>query len=888
MTPPAGGTPTITLDDANGRTRQLQQFNSATATGTLATVTNYTYTPTGKIASTTDSAGNTSTYTYDLLDRVTNQSDPDGGLTATSYDANGNTLSTTDARGKTISNTFDADNREIFSYDTTGGAAQNSSTEIAAWVFDTKKTGYPTSVTSIYNGASFTHATLGYNGFAEPTGDETIIPTATITGALAGTYVRSFSYDSYTGLPLSQTDQAAGGLAQETISYGYDAYGRALNVAGTNTYVNKLAYTEFDQPSQYTFGTSGTFTQLTLGYDEQTQALTTALTTASTASAAIDSTTYRYDNAQLLTQVDSTQGETGSPVTNDQCFAYNNLTQLTSAWTPPTSGTNACATAPTTANAASTIGGYRPYWQSWTFDNGGNRTTQTTHDVTGNTAADVATGYTYPAAGSSTDQPNTMRTATTTTGSTTATISYGYDQAGDTTTVTAPTGTQTLQWNDQGHLASDTSGGGTTSYVYDATGSLLLQQDPGSTTLYLADEQLVLTGSTVTGSRFYRLGTTQVAVRSADGHVAYLIPDRHGSDVLQIDATAQTAVRESYTPYGSLRGSAPANWIGAKSYVGGTSDAATGLINLGAREYDPTTGRFLSLDQVMEGASPQQMNGYAYAGNDPTTDSDPTGTMSICGGPCLINPGNPYVVNQTPGAYKPPATPPNWPATDPDYGVVEWDVTFNVPLDIPVFRPVPILNFYKGAAERPHPKKIYSSLLNGQSCSLFLLGAGAASACGGGYGTQISPAKPEKPWLQNQYWSTTTSQNQLVTKRVIISVTISFSVIIARNGHVFKSVGIGTGAPLPDDTGVEQSVSARWGFFGSHVPDDQTDSYLVGKYVAVSGTAGPLVASVSKSFPGGWAFEVGSFQSTGGQPPLSGGISGGCTVPFASNFNSCH
>ncbi|WP_460407308.1 RHS repeat-associated core domain-containing protein, partial [Actinophytocola sediminis] len=45
----------------------------------------------------------------------------------------------------------------------------------------------------------------------------------------------------------------------------------------------------------------------------------------------------------------------------------------------------------------------------------------------------------------------------------------------------------------------------------------------------------------------------------------------------------------------------------------------------GARQYDPTLGRFISVDPIMDLTDPQQMNGYTYSNNNPTTYSDPTG-----------------------------------------------------------------------------------------------------------------------------------------------------------------------------------------------------------------------------------------------------------------------
>lgn len=58
---------------------------------------------------------------------------------------------------------------------------------------------------------------------------------------------------------------------------------------------------------------------------------------------------------------------------------------------------------------------------------------------------------------------------------------------------------------------------------------------------------------------------------------------------------------------------------------GKPQDANTGLDIIGARNYDPATGRFISVDPVFEQNSPQQLNGYTYAADNPITNSDPSG-----------------------------------------------------------------------------------------------------------------------------------------------------------------------------------------------------------------------------------------------------------------------
>ncbi|HEU5160767.1 MAG TPA: RHS repeat-associated core domain-containing protein [Streptosporangiaceae bacterium] len=66
-------------------------------------------------------------------------------------------------------------------------------------------------------------------------------------------------------------------------------------------------------------------------------------------------------------------------------------------------------------------------------------------------------------------------------------------------------------------------------------------------------------------------------------------------------------------------------WPGDNGFVGGTQDP-TGLTHLGARDYDPETGRFLSVDPLIDLNDPQQFN--AYANNTPTL-SDPDGERPV-------------------------------------------------------------------------------------------------------------------------------------------------------------------------------------------------------------------------------------------------------------------
>ncbi|WP_394438532.1 RHS repeat-associated core domain-containing protein [Streptomyces sp. SGAir0957] len=49
------------------------------------------------------------------------------------------------------------------------------------------------------------------------------------------------------------------------------------------------------------------------------------------------------------------------------------------------------------------------------------------------------------------------------------------------------------------------------------------------------------------------------------------------------------------------------------------------MTQVGTREYDPSTGQFLSVDSLLMPDQHQSLNGYGYANSTPTTVADPSG-----------------------------------------------------------------------------------------------------------------------------------------------------------------------------------------------------------------------------------------------------------------------
>ena len=129
----------------------------------------------------------------------------------------------------------------------------------------------------------------------------------------------------------------------------------------------------------------------------------------------------------------------------------------------------------------------------------------------------------------------------------------------------------------------------------------------------------------------YMTGERAIAVRTTTDEagktkLVFLAGDNHGTSSLAIESVTLTFVKRYLTPFGVPRGDdPPADWPDDKGFLGKPTDTKTGLTHLGAREYDPATALFLSVDPAFEPEKPQTLNGYAYGNNNPATFTDPTG-----------------------------------------------------------------------------------------------------------------------------------------------------------------------------------------------------------------------------------------------------------------------
>ncbi|MFF2923965.1 RHS repeat-associated core domain-containing protein [Streptomyces celluloflavus] len=615
--PPAGGTAATTLVDALGHTTELRQHRTPSADAPYET-TRYAYTPAGKLAKVTDPAGNNWTYTYDQVGNQIQSTDPDKGTTKATFDDRGRQMTTTDARKNTLFTVYDGLGRKTALRDTTADGTLR-----AKWVYDTVPgaKGQLAEATRYVDGKPYSYKVTQYDVLYRPQRTATVIPDS--EGALAGTYQNGTAYH-VNGLAKSRSFSAAGSLPGGNWSTTYqDDTLRPIAVFDGQGVRAETSYSYTGKPLQYLLGGTNRAkkAQVTNTYEWGTQRLATSRVDRQDINGVDQYATYGYDPAGNVTSL----SDVSRSGTDTQCFRYDYLRRLTEAWTQDK---KTCDESP----VGNLIAGPVPYWQSYTYDKAGNRTSQIQHAPSGDSGKDLKTTYTYPEPGM--PQPHAL-TSLTNDPADTAKKVYAYDAAGNTTSRDLAAGKQNLTWDAEGHLVKATTEGDspkTAEYIYDADGNRLIARTEGKTTLYLGDQTEIVLGKGAIkpeATRYMPLGGGNQAVLADDGTYTITLADHHGTGQLAISAGDLSLSQRRTLPFGGIRGKDAPSWPGTKGFVGGTDDGAdTGLTHLGAREYDPDTGRFLSVDPLMDLTDPQQMQGYAYSNNNPTTYSDPTGEMA--------------------------------------------------------------------------------------------------------------------------------------------------------------------------------------------------------------------------------------------------------------------
>ncbi|WP_326699105.1 RHS repeat-associated core domain-containing protein [Streptomyces sp. NBC_01754] len=624
-----GGSATRTITDARGRTTETrtyagtrpddQQYGGGLGSGYSAT--RFRYDLDDKETAVTGPDGTTWSYTYDLFGRKTGTEDPDKGRTTMKFDALDRMVESTDARGKSVLTRYD----ELGRVTGTWADSESDSTQLTGYTFDTVLKGYPATSTRYVGGRAgqaYTRAVTAYDSLSRPVATQLELPaTDPLVSAGAPAVIKSTSHFNADGTLQNSQEPALGGLPSEVVSYEYTALGQVTSVKGGAGYLLDADYSALGQARQLSLGTAGTEAAkkvyITNDFEEGTGRLLRSGVTDQTHGYMLQALTYRYDQAGNVVSIADPTTLGGSSAAETQCFAYDGHQRLTEAWTP--AGQD-CAS----ARSATALSGPAPHWTSYTYDASGQRTGETAHKATG----DRTTTYCREAGGA---QPHAL-TGTSTSGDCAAPdAAYRYDATGNTTRRPGSAGTQDLDWSQEGSLSRLTEDGKATDYLYDADGTLLVRStQDGERILYSGNTEMHRRADgTAWAQRHYGAGELTVAVRSnATGanKLSYLASDAHGTSGLAVDATTQTFTKRYTTVFGARRGepTGPA-WPDDKGFLGRTHDPGTELTHLGARQYDPALGQFVSVDPMLSTHQDQSLNGYSYANNNPATHADPTG-----------------------------------------------------------------------------------------------------------------------------------------------------------------------------------------------------------------------------------------------------------------------
>ncbi|TFC28828.1 type IV secretion protein Rhs [Cryobacterium sp. TMT1-3] len=525
----------------------------------------------GQVCTTKDGKGNTTAYTYDGNGNLSAVTPPaPQGATSYTYDSLGRVLTVNDGNSDTTTYAYNL--RDDLALSTFQGGQTLTTTFYSNGIKnrDTDSTGPFTQYTydalgRIINYQTIVTSTVNQEFDYDAAGNITRFRDA-MTGEV------NYIYDDANQLtqltePLGTCPVAAGSPTDSgCIKFAYDANGaetlRTLPGNATVATVNDAA----SRATRITAKDGAGVIKADIGYSYTVPGGTADRTNIQTRTSYLE------------------QGISAGAIST---YGYDSLSRLTTA----TEKLGAAATAS---------------W-AYTYDPAGNRTQQVRAGATGATAG--TTAYSYNAA-------NQITAAT---GDTTT---WTYDAAGN-QTQNGLTG-QTATYNARGAVTAIDA----TTYTALGQGNANQLSRSASSTTYLNGPLGLASEKLGTANRgFTRTPTGQALGVHGTSTKYYYAQDSLGSVIGLFDKTGAYMGGYSYSPYGEARatGTNTATAYNHLRYISGYYDDATNLYKLGARNYDPTIGRFTQYDP-----SGQEAHPYAYASCNPINAKDPSGLGAFC------------------------------------------------------------------------------------------------------------------------------------------------------------------------------------------------------------------------------------------------------------------
>jgi len=162
-----------------------------------------------------------------------------------------------------------------------------------------------------------------------------------------------------------------------------------------------------------------------------------------------------------------------------------------------------------------------------------------------------------------------------------------------------------------------------TNFVYDGDGGRVKKTAGADSTTYIGS--LFEIDSDGKTKKHIFAGSNRIATQESSGNIYYTHSDHLGSSNVVTDSTGAQVGFTEFTPYGATF-KQTGTYDPKHKFTGKELDASTDLYYYGARYYDPTLGRFIAADTIVQAPyDPQSLNRYSYCRNNPINYVDPTG-----------------------------------------------------------------------------------------------------------------------------------------------------------------------------------------------------------------------------------------------------------------------
>jgi RHS repeat-associated protein len=647
---------TLTSTDQLGQTTQYQyDAENRLIKVTLPAVTNPA---TGKVVNPTYQ------YAYDAQGNQTNLTDPNGGQTTFTYDAQGNETSRTLPLGQTETFGYDAQGREIEHTDFEGNVTDSVfASDGFLSALDEFAVGHNPSTSAPDETVAYQYDALGRTVETTDSSGTTFVvydAQGDRTQVSSPEGVLNYVYDDFGRVVQRFTSAAASpDTPVNDFRYTYDALGRLASVTvdernGVMLSTPETTTYQYDLLGGLIRQTAPNGVVTTYAYNS-TGHVTTIIDTGP-GGAKIDEYDYTYRADSLESGATETLWQNGTAEVTTIAWTYDADDRLTQEVY-----NSFDASLSSTTTYTYDLDGNRVSEQQLTA--AGSETTVDTYDANDRLIAEVQTG-------------NVGQNTTTT---------YQYGGASDAgteqtlvTVADAESGTLVEQDHDTYNLQGMLSGAvidkysaagtlteqDTATYTYDSDNNRVGETDevqvagtgnPSSlvvqsntTTSDLVDnnnptgysqivEQVTrdATSGAVVKDLVFTLGLQVLAQASVtrgsgtSGTPLFLFFDTHGSTRLLLDGAAAIQAVYRYDAYGAAIGFDPSTAATSILYSGQRLDVLTGQYDNRAREYDPTTGTFTTLDPFAGDATdPLSYNKYLYTQGDPINGVDPSGRDS--------------------------------------------------------------------------------------------------------------------------------------------------------------------------------------------------------------------------------------------------------------------